>query len=414
MSAMQPVRGTKDLISEDAKAYEKVVSRAVKLFENYGYEPIYTPIFEFSEIFKRSLGDYSDVVNKEMYNFDDRGGENITLRPEFTAGIARAFISNGLEHKLPLRFYSHGPLFRYERPQKGRQRQFHQLNIEALGISSPQMDAEIIEMASSLLRNFGILNKTVLHINSLGCKESRSIFVKALTSYFSKYKNELSEDSVIRLEKNPLRILDSKNEHDQKIAKDAPKISDYYTDDARRFFDEVLEILTLYKVEYNINPNLVRGLDYYCHTAFEFITGELGAQGTVLGGGRYDGLVELMGGAKTAGIGFAAGIERIMMMLEENNTSRPNVVVVFGEKEVEKQGIILAKELRESGFCIINDYDISAGKKMKRANKINAKFAFIIGQDELDRKVVKIKDLDSGKEIEAARDQIVEIIKNIK
>ena len=224
----------------------------------------------------------------------------------------------------------------------------------------------------------------------------------------------MSEDSVIRLEKNPLRILDSKNEHDQKIAKDAPKISDYYTDDARRFFDEVLEILTLYKVEYNINPNLVRGLDYYCHTAFEFITGELGAQGTVLGGGRYDGLVELMGGAKTAGIGFAAGIERIMMMLEENNTSRPNVVVVFGEKEVEKQGIILAKELRESGFCIINDYDISAGKKMKRANKINAKFAFIIGQDELDRKVVKIKDLDSGKEIEAARDQIVEIIKNIK
>jgi histidyl-tRNA synthetase len=272
---IQPARGTKDLIGNVAREFDYIISKAMKVFETYGYEPIYTPIFEFTEVFKRTLGDYSDVVNKEMYNFEDRGGDSLTLRPEFTASIARSFISNGLTQNLPLKFYSHGPLFRYERPQKGRFRQFHQLNIEALGVSFPKIDGEIIEMAASLLKNFNILEKTELNINSLGCNDSRNAYQKALIEYFSKYISELSEDSKIRLQKNPLRILDSKNETDIKIAKESPKIDKYYTKESAKFFEDVLYYLDLVGVKYNINQKLVRGLDYYSQTAFEFITNDL-------------------------------------------------------------------------------------------------------------------------------------------
>jgi len=407
---LQPVRGTKDLIADEARAYEFIVKKALTVFETYGFEPIYTPIFEFTEVFKRSLGDYSDVVNKEMYSFDDRGNESLTLRPEFTAGIARAYISNGLAHKSPLRLYSHGPLFRYERPQKGRQRQFHQLNIEALGIASPQMDGEIVQMGAAMLEALGVLDKTVLNINSLGCSESRASYVEAITTYFSKYKNDLSDDSKVRLQKNPLRILDSKDETDIKLGISAPVIGDYYTEESKRFFGEVLEFLDLTGVKYNVNPRLVRGLDYYSHTAFEFITTHLGAQGTVLGGGRYDGLISLMGGQQTPGIGFAAGIERLALLINEKITIRPNVIINF---LAEKEAIILAKDLRENGICIINDYDINSAKKMKRANKINAKLAFFIGEDEIKLDIVKIKDLDTGEEIKIPRSKIVETAKKI-
>lgn len=408
-SKIQPVRGTKDLLFKEAALFDYIISKANELFELYGYQPIYLPIFEFTDVFKRSLGDFSDVVSKEMYNLEDRGGESLTLRPEFTASIMRAMISNSLQHSLPLRLYTSGPLFRYERPQKGRQRQFHQINVECLGVSSPKIDAEMISMGFELIKKFGIDNQVVLNINSLGCKESRKRYVTALEEYFVKYENDLSEDSKIRLRKNPLRILDSKDENDKKISSSAPLISASYTKESADFFNEVLSTLDLMQIKYQINTNLVRGLDYYNHTTFEFITNSLGAQGTVLGGGRYNGLSSLMGGDDIPAIGFAAGVERLILLLTDhlNLEKRPNIIVPMGGEAEQNRAIILATKLRENNIMVIDEFDLNHSKKMKKVNKINAKYAIFIGENELKNENYTLKCLDSGIQEQLNLEQLI-------
>lgn len=416
MAKIENVRGTKDLIGQEAILYEKIANIAADIFKTYGYLPIQTPIIEFSELFQRTLGDFSDVVNKEMYSFTDRGGENITLRPEFTASIIRAFISNGLHHKLPLRVYSHGPVFRYERPQKGRQRQFNQINVEALGVKSAKFDAEIIAMAFNFLEKLGLANNIKLHLNSLGCNESRKKFIIELTKYYKSHEHNLSPDSKKRLIKNPLRILDSKEENDKLINKNAPKLCDYYLDESTAFFTEVKNCLDDLGIKYFIDDNLVRGLDYYCHTIFEFVTNDLGAQGTVLGGGRYDGLSEVLSGPETPSIGFAAGLERLMLLMHNQNfLLRPNVVIPIGNSSLIEQKINkICHELRKNNIIIINEYDLSFNKRIKHANKINAKYGFFLGEDELVNNIIKVKDFDSGKEKTIKFDNLINEFESIK
>ncbi len=307
---LQSVRGAKDLLPLDYMLHEYIIEAAKKVSLLYGYLGMSTPIIEYTTIFERTLGEDSDVISKEIYSFSDKSNNNICLRPEFTAGIIRAFISNNELHtRLPLKLFSVGPVFRYDRPQAARQRQFHQVNFEHIGAENPYTDAEIIKCACCFLTNIGIIDDITLEINSLGCVETRILYQKALVKYFSDYKLKLSKDSQIRLIKNPMRILDSKDEIDQEIIANSPIISEYYTSETDKYFNNVKKYLDLLSVNYVVNPRLERGLDYYCHTAFEFITNKLGAQSTILAGGRYDGLSELMGGPKTKAIGFAAGVE---------------------------------------------------------------------------------------------------------
>ncbi len=317
MTSLKPVRGTHDLLGEDAWRHRHVVEAFRDFAGRYGFSELATPIFEFTEVFQRTLGETSDVVQKEMYTFEDRGGERVTLRPEFTAGIARAFISGGMAQNVPCKFFSHGPVFRYERPQKGRLRQFHQINLEVLGVPENQADVEVIALASDLLADLGIGDKTTLELNTLGDSESRGAYRKVLVDYFSAHKGDLSDDSKARLERNPLRILDSKDAGDRDLIERAPRMADYLNSVSADFFAGVREGLDRIGITYAVNDRLVRGLDYYTHTAFEFTTTFLGAQGAVIAGGRYDGLIEQMGGKSTPGIGWAGGIERLGMLLED-------------------------------------------------------------------------------------------------
>src|SRR5256885_9513629 len=291
-----------------------------------------TPIFEFPEVFPRPIGEHPDIVAKEMYTFIDRGGEEVTLRPENTAGVVRAVISNGLGQSVPLKFFYSGPMFRYERPQKGRFRQFHQIGVELIGVAQPQADIEVIALGQRILRMLGIADRVVLELNTLGDPESRAAYRDALVGYFSARISELSEDSRRRLERNPLRILDSKDPGDQRLAAEAPDFAEYLNDTSREFSARVRDELDMLGIAYRLNPRLVRGLDYYTHTAFEFVTTDLGAQGTVIGGGRYDGLVELMGGPAMPGVGWAAGIERLAMLIAEPPPApRPVALVPLAE-----------------------------------------------------------------------------------
>ena len=282
MAKLQPVRGTHDIMGDQARTFRFIQQTFQEIATRFGHREISTPIFEFTEVFKRTLGETSDVVSKEMYSFEDRGGESLTLRPEYTAGIARAFISNGLQQSLPCKFFGYGPMFRYERPQKGRMRQFHQIDVEILGVPEPQADIEVLSIAVTLLTELNLMDDITLELNSLGDRESRDAYRDALVTYFTAHKDKLSKDSLARLEKNPMRILDSKDEGDQVLVATAPRISDYYNDATKVFFDEVRAGLDALGIVYTINERLVRGLDYYSHTAFEFITKKLGAQGTVL------------------------------------------------------------------------------------------------------------------------------------
>ncbi|PCI37121.1 MAG: histidine--tRNA ligase [Elusimicrobia bacterium] len=407
---LRPVRGTRDILDEEILRFERILDATRRVSALYGFEPLSTPILEFTEVFKRTLGDASDIVTKEMYTFDDRGGESLTLRPEFTAGVARAFISNGLAQRAPIKLYSHGPLFRYERPQKGRYRQFHQINIEILGTAEPGADVEAITVGAHILDTLGILGKTKLEINSLGDSASRDAYRAALVKYFSGFKNDLSAESKIRLEKNPLRILDSKDPSDKKIVADAPALGEHYSEDAKRFFDTVQEGLTASGVAYTVNPRIVRGLDYYCHTAFEFTTDLLGAQNAVLGGGRYDGLIEQMGGPKTPAVGFAAGIERLALLLDEGkNHARPIAIIPIGAA-AEKKAYALARSLRDKKIRVELGFGGNAGKRMKRAAKRNTRAAVIFGDDELASKSYKIKQFDTGKEHTVPADMLAEAL----
>jgi histidyl-tRNA synthetase len=405
---LQPVRGTHDLLPEDFARQEAVIAAAQKVAQLYGYARMDTPIFEFSDVFHRTLGDTSDVVTKETYSFTDRGGESITLRPEFTAGIARAFVSNGLQQLVPFKCFYAGPAFRYERPQKGRQRQFHQLGCELLGAASPSADVEMIALARHLLAALGLAGAVTLELNSLGDAPSRAKYRTALVEYLTKYKSDLSEDSQLRLSKNPLRILDSKAEQDKKITANAPTLVQYFTPEATVFSKAVEAGLTQLGIGFTHNSQLVRGLDYYNHTVFEFTTNQLGAQGTVLAGGRYDGLVGLMGGADTPGIGFAAGIERLValreaLQVEETTTSAPLLAVIPVAENLQMAALALAQDLRREGFAVELGFSGNVGKRLTRAAKLGVRYALMLGEEELAKASVMVKNLADGTQAPVAR-----------
>jgi histidyl-tRNA synthetase len=398
MAQLQAVRGTQDLLPADARRLRIVADTARLISERYGFGEIVTPIFEFTEVFSRPIGEATDIVSKEMYTFTDRGGEEITLRPEGTAGVVRAVISNGLTQATPLKFFYAGPMFRYERPQKGRYRQFHQIGAELIGPSQPQADIETIALGAEILEALGVLKSCEIQLNTLGDAASRQAYRAALIEYFSGHAAALSEDSRDRLARNPLRILDSKDEGDRVIVAGAPVFDDFLNDASRDFFDQVRRGLDVLGLAYVRNPRLVRGLDYYCHTAFEFVTTELGAQGTVLGGGRYDGLMALMGGPDLPGIGWAAGIERLAMLLAEPPAEkRPIAVIPVGEA-AELPALKLTQDLRRLGFTVDLGFGGNTGKRMKRANKIEARVALILGEDELRDGNVMLRDLDGGEQ----------------
>jgi len=408
MSNLQPARGTHDILPDEMRAQRRVVDTSGEVAERYGYEFMATPIFEFSQVFKRTLGDTSDIVTKEMYTFTDKGGDEITLRPENTAGVARCFMSEGLAQSAPVRFFYAGPMFRYERPQKGRLRQFHQIGIENIGIPGAFADIEVIATGARILDELGVADKTVLELNTLGDSESREAYRTVLVEYLEQRIDGLSQESRERLGRNPLRILDSKDEGDRKVVAAAPIYTDYLNDASRDFFDEVREGLAALDISYEINPRLVRGLDYYCHTAFEFTTEHLGSQGAVMAGGRYDGLIGMMGGPATPGVGWAAGIDRLAMLCGDAPGGRRPIAVVPVGNEAKIAALKLSEELRRAGYRVDLGHSGNLSKRMKRANKINAAAALIIGEDELARGAATLRDLDSGEQEEAALASLVD------
>ena len=400
MTDLQPVRGTRDLIGEDQRRHQFVVDTARRVAATYGYDEWSTPVFEDTRVFARGLGDTSDVVMKEMYSFTDRGGEQITLRPEATAGVCRALITNGLTQSLPQKVFYTGPMFRYERPQKGRYRQFHQIDIEVLGSAEPLADAEVIACGWNILQELGVAQDTVLELNTLGDKESRAAYRAALVEYFSGHREKLSEDSLARLERNPLRILDSKDEGDRRLVADAPTIEKFLTEAAATFYANLKNYVAGFGVPFVENPRIVRGLDYYGHTAFEFVTTRLGAQGTVMGGGRYDGLVEEMGGPPTPSVGWAAGVERLAMLLAEPPAAPKPVVVVPVGDSMEAAALEVLQALRRAGIRAETGFRGNLRRRMERANRIGARAAVIVGPEELARGVAQVKNLETGAQSE--------------
>ena len=400
MAALQPVRGTKDLIGEDQRKHRHIIDTARRISALYGFEEWQTPIFEATEVFSRTLGDTSDVVTKEMYSFPDRGGDSLTLRPEGTAGVARALVSNGLTQSLPQKVFYAGPMFRYERPQRGRQRQFHQIGAELIGPSEPLADAEVIAMGWHVLRELGMADGVVLEINTLGDLESRNAYRAALMEYFTAHRDALSDDSQMRLEKNPMRILDSKDAGDKKLVADAPTITPYLSSSAAHFYDSVKRHLDVFRVLYRENPRIVRGLDYYSHTAFEFVSDNLGAQSTVLAGGRYDGLIAEMGGPATPAVGWAAGIERIAELICPLAAPTVKVAVMPVGDESESAGISVLNFLRDFKISAELAYRGNLKKRMERANKIGAKWALFIDVNRPEGAPVQIKNLETGQQDE--------------
>jgi histidyl-tRNA synthetase len=369
----QAVRGTQDMFGETEERFAHVVSTFERVRKLYGFKGLQLPVIEPTAVFARSLGEATDVVSKEMYSFEDRGGDSITLRPEFTAGIARAYLTNGWQQHAPMKVSTHGPLFRYERPQKGRYRQFHQIDAEIIGAAEPQADVELLVMADQLLKELAINDGVTLQLNTLGDVASRDAWRVALVAYFNDHKDVLSEDSMARLEKNPLRILDSKDPDDRGVAHAAPKIDEFLSGEAQDFFGAVTAGLDAAGVAWTRNAQLVRGLDYYRHTAFEFVTDRLGAQGTVLGGGRYDGLIENLGGPATAAVGWAAGIERLAMLLEGEATNTLDVVVALEDDRLINVAYAMLKRIRSAGYSADLVASGSPRKRYDKASKIPSK-----------------------------------------
>ena len=393
--SLQPVRGTHDLLPEAYGRFLAIAQIIKKTVSRYGFKPMATPIFEFTEVF-HAVGESSDIVTKETYTFTDRGGDSLTLRPEGTAAVARAVVSNGLTQNLPLKFYYQGPMFRYDRPQKGRQRQFLQSGVEFFGPKAPLVDAEVIAMADHVLKALGLKGQVQLQLNTLGDAQSRDQYREKLVDYFKKYVSDLSQGSKERLEKNPLRILDSKDKKDRFIIKEAPLFENSLTGESRDFFEKVCSFLEDLSVSYVLNPRLVRGLDYYCHTAFEFTTDSLGAQGTVLAGGRYDGLIQRFGGPEVPGIGWAAGLERLELLWKGfAEEERPIVFIPMGEK-AEKRSALLMQELRQAGLYSEMTYSGNLQKRLKKADKCCGKWAVILGDDELASELATVRFLDDG------------------
>lgn len=400
MTTLQAVRGTRDLIGEEHRRHQRVVDVARRISALYGFEEWATPIFEDTRVFARSLGDTSDVVTKEMYTFEDRGGDSVTLRPENTAGICRALVSNGLtQGGLPRRVFYAGPMFRYERPQKGRYRQFHQIGIEVLGAAEPLADAEVIACGWHIQQELGVTDGTMLEINTLGDAPSRDAYRAGLVAYLTAHAEALSAESRMRLERNPLRILDSKDASDRRVIEGAPTIFAHLTPDAAAFFDGVRRHLDRFGVPARVNHRIVRGLDYYSHTAFEFVTERLGAQGTVMAGGRYNGLVEEMGGPPTPSVGWAAGVERLALLLEAGGLTppapRPVTVIPVGDA-AEGPALDLLQALRRAGVVAEMAYRGNLKRRMERANRIGARAAVILGEDEIAQGTAQLRDLDTG------------------
>ena len=411
MTQVQPVRGTQSLLGIDADRLATVVAAFDRVRRLYGFKRVEVPTIEHTAVFSRTIGETTDVVSKEMYSFEDRGGEGITLRPEFTAGICRAYLSEGWQQFAPLKVATSGSAFRYERPQKGRFREFHQLDAEIIGAAEPQADVELLAFADQLLKELGI-EGAILKLNTLGDPETRSAWRDALHKHFRGHASALSEDSQARLERNPLRILDSKAHQDWPVVDSAPVIDDFLTGEAADFFGKVTAGLDAAGINWERAPRLVRGLDYYRHTAFEFITDRLGAQGTVLAGGRYDGLIEALGGPYTPAVGWAAGIERLAMMIGEPELEKPTAVIVPLGDRAEAAAQRLLAELRRSRMAVDMAYRGNMKKRLSRANDSGASYALIIGDVELDSGEVQLKNLTSGEQRAIAFDQIAETLRS--
>jgi histidyl-tRNA synthetase len=392
----QKVRGTQDMIGEEAERFHQVVAAFDRVRRLYAFQHVEVPVFEATEVFARSIGETTDVVSKEMYTFEDRGGDSLTLRPEFTAGICRAFVTDGWQQLTPLKIATWGAAFRYERPQKGRFRQFHQLDAEIIGTAEPAADVELIAMAAQLLSELGIAERIELKLNTLGDPATREAWRAALLAHFSARESDLSEESRERLEKNPLRILDSKQHQDFPVVDSAPVIDDFLTAEAADIFSAVTAGLDRIGVRWSRDPRLVRGLDYYRHTTFEFVTEDLGAQSQVIGGGRYDGLIEQMGGPATPAVGWACGIERLAMLLEPPE-AEPLIAMVIpmGASETTFASSVL-NLLRTRGIASDMGFSGNFKKRLRKANDANASFAVIIGEDEVRKGEVALKNLATG------------------
>ena len=404
---IQAIRGMNDILPEQTPSWQYVENIFRQLMQSYGYQEIRMPIVENTALFKRSIGEVTDIVEKEMYTFDDRNGDSLTLRPEGTACCVRAAMQHGLLHNQTQRLWYTGPMFRHERPQKGRYRQFHQFGVETFGLAGPDIDAELILMSNRLWKLLGMSNDVTLELNSLGSAEARQQYRDVLVKYFEGHQSELDEDSQRRLHTNPLRILDSKNPEMQKLNENAPKLIDHLDDESKQDFETLCNVLDDAGVAYKINPRLVRGLDYYSKTVFEWVTDKLGAQGTVCAGGRFDGLVEQLGGKATPAIGFALGLERLIELLEiPENVLRDNdlnvYLVLAGDNAVSK-GMPLAEKWRNEIPGLKLQVNCGAGSlksQMKKADKSGAKVAFILGDDEIDKNIVTVKYLREKKEQE--------------
>ena len=399
MDKIQSIKGTHDILPNESEKWKDLEDIIYKTCDLFGFKEIRTPIFEKTNLFLRGIGEVTDIVSKEMYNWQDRDGSNLTLRPELTASVVRSYIQHNLQNQSKSqRLFYVGPLFRRERPQKGRQRQFHQFGVEAFGSENPEQDVEIISIAWHLLSLLGISNKVQLKINSIGSNQCRKNYRKALLDFIKPYFNILSEVSKVRFKKNPLRILDTKNPEERKILSNAPKISDYYTNEDKTHFHTILKFLDCLNIPYNIDLGLVRGLDYYTRTVFEFTSNSLGAQDALLGGGRYDNLVQDLGGKAVPGIGFAAGIERLLLILEAEKYNfkkhTPDIYFICIEQDAIQVMLSLSKKLREKNYIVVFDLlRRSLKAQMREANKFKVRYVIIIGEEELAHKKVTIKDL---------------------
>ena len=407
------IKGTKDVLPSESYKNQYIEATCLGVAENFGYKEMRTPVFEHTELFQRGVGDTTDVVQKEMYTFDDKGGRSITLRPEGTAGAARAFLENGLSNEaLPQKICYLTSCYRYEKPQAGRLREFHQFGIECFGATSPLADAEMISLAKQIFDELGVKDLH-LELNSIGCPKCRAEYHKALKEYFSQYKDKLCDTCNDRLERNPMRILDCKSPVCSEIAKGAPVVLAYLCDECREHFQKVKSYLDAANIEYIVNPQIVRGLDYYTKTVFEFVSDAIGSQGTVCGGGRYDGLLEELGGQHTPSLGFGMGLERLQLVMEAQGCnfpepSRPDLfIVAMGEKATLKV-VEIAKDMRDEGFSVVYDLNgRSLRAQMKYADKLGAKFNVVIGDNEVENKIVSLKDMATGESSEINLDTFV-------
>ena len=414
---IQSIRGMNDLLPSDSATWQQIEKIVKNVLNSYGYNEIRTPIVEDTALFKRAVGEVTDIVEKEMYTFNDRNDESLTLRPEITAGCVRAGIEHGLFYNQEQRLWYLGPAFRYEKPQKGRYRQFHQFGVEVFGLEGPNIDAELILLTARFWKALGIEKHTTLELNSIGSVEARGNYRNALVSFLEQHKDKLDEDCLRRMYTNPLRVLDSKNPDVQELLNQAPKLFDYLDEESKNHFDGLCHLLDKAGIKYNINQRLVRGLDYYNRTVFEWVTTSLGAQGTVCGGGRYDGLVSQLGGQPTPAVGFAMGVERLVLLVQAVNPSlnRDSSIDIYmissGHEQTISAAQIMAETLRDglSNRRIVTNYGSSNFKKQfAKADKLGAKIAVIIGENEIANQSVTIKNLQTGEQVEVAQKEIVQ------